>query len=458
MIIEQIEHFFIQGANFVWGWPLLILLLGGGFFFMMYSRLLPFKYLRHALEVLTGKYDEVHDVGEISHFQALASHLAATIGMGNISGVAVAIATGGPGAIFWMWVSAIFGMSTKFFTCTLAVMYRGKDSNGDVQGGPMYVIEEGMGIKWRPLAVFFCVAGFFGATPIFQANQIIAAANEIVFQPVGVEASLLGNLVMGLILTLLTGIVIFGGIQRIGFWAARLVPAMVILYLSSVICILFLNGSKIIPSLILIIEDAFAANAVLGGAVGAIILAGARRAAFSNEAGIGTASMMHGATKTEEPIMEGLVAMFGPAIDTILVCTLTALCILVTGVWESSESSGIALTVEAFAISLPLLGSYILALCVLVFGFTTIIGLSYYGRKCLSFIIGARYGWYFNYWYVGIIIIGSVATMGAVVSLIDMAYGLMAFPTMLSAVILAPKVMEAANIYFKSVKKISYDS
>ena len=458
MIIEQIEHFFIQGANFVWGWPLLILLLGGGFFFMMYSRLLPFKYLRHALEVLTGKYDEVHDVGEISHFQALASHLAATIGMGNISGVAVAIATGGPGAIFWMWVSAIFGMSTKFFTCTLAVMYRGKDSNGDVQGGPMYVIEEGMGIKWRPLAVFFCVAGFFGATPIFQANQIIAAANEIVFQPVGVEASLLGNLVMGLILTLLTGIVIFGGIQRIGFWAARLVPAMVILYLSSVICILFLNGSKIIPSLILIIEDAFAANAVLGGAVGAIILAGARRAAFSNEAGIGTASMMHGATKTEEPIMEGLVAMFGPAIDTILVCTLTALCILVTGVWESSESSGIALTVEAFAISLPLLGSYILALCVLVFGFMTIIGLSYYGRICLSFIIGARYGWYFNYWYVGIIIIGSVATMGAVVSLIDMAYGLMAFPTMLSAVILAPKVMEAANIYFKSVKKISYDS
>ena len=458
MIIEHIEHFFIQGANFVWGWPLLILLLGGGFFFMMYSRLLPFKYLRHALEVLTGKYDEVHDVGEISHFQALASHLAATIGMGNISGVAVAIATGGPGAIFWMWVSAIFGMSTKFFTCTLAVMYRGKDSNGDVQGGPMYVIEEGMGIKWRPLAVFFCVAGFFGATPIFQANQIIAAANEIVFQPVGVEASLLGNLVMGLILTLLTGIVIFGGIQRIGFWAARLVPAMVILYLSSVICILFLNGSKIIPSLILIIEDAFAANAVLGGAVGAIILAGARRAAFSNEAGIGTASMMHGATKTEEPIREGLVAMFGPAIDTILVCTLTALCILVTGVWESSESSGIALTVEAFSINLPLLGSYILALCVLVFGFTTIIGLSYYGRKCLSFIMGARYGWYFNYWYVGIIIIGSVATMGAVVSLIDMAYGLMAFPTMLSAVILAPKVMEAANIYFKSVKKISYDS
>ncbi|MAJ51887.1 MAG: sodium/alanine symporter [Flammeovirgaceae bacterium] len=452
MDIERIEYFFIQGANFVWGLPLLILLLGGGFFFIMYSRLLPFKYLKHGLEVLTGKYDQVNDVGEISHFQALASHLAATIGMGNISGVAVAIATGGPGAIFWMWVSALFGMSTKFFTCTLAVMYRGKDSNGDVQGGPMYVIEEGMGIKWRPLAVFFCLAGVFGATPIFQSNQIIAAANEIIFQPAGIEASLFGDLVMGLVLTLLTGIVIFGGIQRIGIWAARLVPAMVILYLISVACILFLNTSKIIPSLLLILEDAFAANAVLGGAIGAIILAGARRAAFSNEAGIGTAPMMHGATRTEEPIREGLVAMLGPAIDTLLVCTLTGLCILVTGVWESSDSSGIALTVEAFQISLPRMGSYILALCVLIFGFTTILGLSYYGRKCLSFVIGAKYGWYFNYWYVGIIIVGSVATLGGVVSLIDMAYGLMAFPTMISAVILAPKVMKAANIYFTKIE------
>ena len=227
---------------------------------------------------------------------------------------------------------------------------------------------------------------------------------------------------------------------------------MVILYLISVACILFLNTSKIIPSLLLILEDAFAANAVLGGAIGAIILAGARRAAFSNEAGIGTAPMMHGATRTEEPIREGLVAMLGPAIDTLLVCTLTGLCILVTGVWESSDSSGIALTVEAFQISLPRMGSYILALCVLIFGFTTILGLSYYGRKCLSFVIGAKYGWYFNYWYVGIIIVGSVATLGGVVSLIDMAYGLMAFPTMISAVILAPKVMKAANIYFTKIE------
>ena len=419
---------------------------------MLYSRFLPFKYFGHGLQVLSGKYNNDKDQGEISHFQALSGHLAATIGMGNISGVAVAIATGGPGALFWMWVSAFLGMATKFFTCSLAVMYRGKDSNGDLQGGPMYVITEGLGEKWKPLAIFFCMAGFFGATPVFQANQIIAAVNQIVLLPAGIEESLSLNLMMGILLMMLTAAVIFGGITRIGLWAGRLVPSMVILYVLSVGAILVMNASNIIPSFVLIVTDAFSANAVLGGAVGAIILAGARRAAFSNEAGIGTAPMMHGATKTEEPIREGLVAMLGPAIDTLLVCTLTGLCILVTGVWESSTASGISLTLEAFQMSLPGIGPYILAICVLVFAFTTVVGLSYYGRKCLSFLIGAKYGWYFNYWYVGIIIIGSVATLQSVVSLVDMAYGLMAFPTMISAVLLAPKVMQAATKYFKSLE------
>ncbi|NQW28261.1 MAG: alanine:cation symporter family protein [Flammeovirgaceae bacterium] len=450
--MKVIEQFFIDGANFVWGTPLLLLLLGGGFFFMLYSRFLPFKYFGHGLQVLSGKYNNDKDQGEISHFQALSGHLAATIGMGNISGVAVAIATGGPGALFWMWVSAFLGMATKFFTCSLAVMYRGKDSNGDLQGGPMYVITEGLGEKWKPLAIFFCMAGFFGATPVFQANQIIAAVNQIVLLPAGIEESLSLNLMMGILLMMLTAAVIFGGITRIGLWAGRLVPSMVILYVLSVGAILVMNASNIIPSFVLIVTDAFSANAVLGGAVGAIILAGARRAAFSNEAGIGTAPMMHGATKTEEPIREGLVAMLGPAIDTLLVCTLTGLCILVTGVWESSTASGISLTLEAFQMSLPGIGPYILAICVLVFAFTTVVGLSYYGRKCLSFLIGAKYGWYFNYWYVGIIIIGSVATLQSVVSLVDMAYGLMAFPTMISAVLLAPKVMQAATKYFKSLE------
>lgn len=446
--MKYLEELVVAGANFVWGTPLLITLLGGGIFFMFYSRFLPFRFFRHGVNVLRGKYDNPDDPGEINHFQALSGHLAATVGMGNISGVAVAIATGGPGAIFWMWVSAFFGMATKFFTCTLAVKYRGKDTNGDLQGGPMYVIREGLNKNWYWLAIFFSIAGSFGATPIFQANQIVAAARDILFTPAGMEESFGMNLGIGLFITVLTALVIFGGITRIGAWASRLVPSMVVLYVISVIAILVVNGPRVLPSLWLIIEDAFTAQAALGGAVGAIILTGARRAAFSNEAGIGTAPMMHGAAKTNEPVREGLVAMLGPAIDTLIICTMTGLCILVTDVWKETNLSGISLTAKAFADSLPGFGPYILATCVLIFAFTTIFGLSYYGKKCFSFLVGAKFGGYFNYWYVALIIVGSIATLSTVVSFIDMAYGLMAFPTVISAVLLAPDVMKEARKYF----------
>ena len=461
------EEFLVSAANFIWGTPLLILLLGGGIYFTIYSRLLPFKYFVHAITVLRGKYDESEGAGEISHFAALSSHLAATVGMGNISGVAVAIATGGPGAIFWMWVSAIFGITTKFFTCTLALMYRGKDSEGKIQGGPMYIITEGMGKKWKPLAVFFCAAGFFAATPVFQTNQLVQITQDILLTPNNwgfsedtqiampnggiLDHLFLTKLSIGLIIAIFTGIVIFGGIKRIGSVAGKLVPAMVLIYIGSIFIILLLNSSQIIPSFLLIIEDAFTANSVLGGAVGAIIITGARRAAFSNEAGIGTAPMMHGAAKTTEPIREGLVAMLGPFIDTIVVCTMTGLAILITGVWQSNDLSGISMTVKAFEQSMPLVGPYILALCVLIFAFTTILGSSYYGKKCLSFLIGAKYGEYFNYWYVAIILVGSVASLNAVVSLIDFTYALMAFPTMIAAVYLSPRVLKEAKRYFNAL-------
>lgn len=463
------EEFLVSAANFIWGTPLLILLLGGGIYFTVYSRLLPFKYFIHAINILRGKYDESEGAGEISHFAALSSHLAATVGMGNISGVAVAIATGGPGAIFWMWVSAIFGITTKFFTCTLALMYRGKDSEGNIQGGPMYFITEGMGKKWKPLAVFFCVAGFFAATPVFQTNQLVQITQDILLTPnswgfsEGTQIVLpngdildhvfLTKISIGLIIAVFTGIVIFGGIKRIGSVAGKLVPAMVLIYIGSIFIILLLNSSQIIPSFLLIIEDAFTANSVLGGAVGAIIITGARRAAFSNEAGIGTAPMMHGAAKTTEPVREGLVAMLGPFIDTIVVCTMTGLAILITGVWQSEELNGISMTVQAFEQSMPIFGPYILAVCVLIFAFTTILGSSYYGKKCLSFLIGAKYGEYFNYWYVAIILVGSVASLNAVVSLIDFTYALMAFPTMIAAVYLSPKVLKEAKRYFDSLNQ-----
>ncbi|REE01580.1 alanine/glycine:cation symporter family protein [Marinoscillum furvescens] len=451
--MTALESFFLAAANFIWGTPLLILLLGGGLFFMVYSRFLPFRFFGHAVNVLRGKYDDPDDPGDINHFQALSGALAATIGMGNISGVAVAIAMGGPGAIFWMWVSAFVGMATKFFTCTLAVMYRGKDSVGELQGGPMYFIREGLGKKWMPLATFFAVVGFFGATPIFQANQMVQATKDILLIPNGITGdSLTFDLGLGVVIAILVGLVIFGGITRIGTVASRLVPSMVMLYVVSVIAILLINFSEVGSSLLLIVTDAFTAEAAMGGAVGALIITGARRAAFSNEAGIGTAPMMHGAAKTKEPVREGLVAMLGPAIDTLVICTMTGLTILVTGAWKNNDLSGITLTAKAFGESLPGFGPYILAVCVLVFALTTIFGLAYYGQKCLAFLIGVKYASLFNYWYVALILVGSVATLRGVVAFIDLAYGLMAFPTMIGAIALAPKVMKAAKNYFSNVK------
>lgn len=447
--ITLIEEFFVKASDMVWSEPLLILLLGGGAFFMIYSKFLPFKYFRHAINVLRGKYDDPNDPGQISHFEALSGALAATVGMGNISGVALAIVAGGPGAIFWMWISAGFGMATKFFTCTLAVMYRGKDAAGEIQGGPMYVIREGLGKNWKSLAVFFAVAGMLGATPVFQANQMVAAFKNVALSGYTLpENTFWLDLTLGLIIAALVALVILGGIRRIGNVASKMVPAMVVLYVVSVLIILLINYDQIFPSLALIIEDAFSAKAALGGAVGAIIIEGGKRAAFSNEAGIGTAPMMHGAAKTDEPVREGLVAMLGPAIDTLVICTMTGLCIIITGAWKSEGSDGILITADAFGESLPYIGPYILSACVMVFAITTIFGLAYYAVKCFSFLVGPKIGWYFNYWYVILVIIGSVATLDIVVNFVFVAYGLMSIPTMISALILAPKVLKEAKSYF----------
>lgn len=423
---------------------------------MFYSGFLPFRYLGHAINVLRGKYDDPNDPGDINHFEALSSALAATVGMGNISGVAVAIATGGPGVLFWMWVSAFVGMATKFFTCSLAIMYRGRDTNGHPEGGPMYVVVEGLGKKWKPLAVFFAVAGLFGTLPIFQANQLTQVLREVVLMPNGIatEDPFFWNLGIGITLVVITSLVIFGGIKRIGHVAGKMVPSMVLLYMVAVLYIMFTHVDAVPDAFALILKDAFSANAVLGGAVGAIIIAGARRAAFSNEAGIGTASMMHGAAKTDEPIREGLVAMLGPFIDTLVVCTLTGLAIIVTGTWQTSEGNGVTMTATAFGSSLPGgIGSYVLVICVLIFAFTSLFSYSYYGTKCFSFLFGAKYKHYYNYFYVCTIIFGAVASITAVIALIDGMYAMMAIPTMISALLLSPKVKRAARDYFKRMKE-----
>ncbi|EPR73671.1 Sodium/alanine symporter [Winogradskyella psychrotolerans RS-3] len=457
--MEFLNQLLSDFSSLAWGLPLLILLIGGGLYLLIRSHFLPFRYLGHALNVLRGKYDDPNDPGEISHFQALSTALSATVGMGNIAGVAVAISIGGPGAVFWMWISAVVGMSTKFFTSSLAIMYRGKDSAGEIQGGPMYFITEGLGKSWKPLAVFFSLCGLIGALPVFNVNQLTQALNDILLIPNGVEVGLKSNLIIGFVLISITALVILGGIKRIGNVASRLVPTMVALYFVLVIIILVAHSDVLVYYLKLIFTDAFAANyypkddTFLGGVLGALILHGIKRGAFSNEAGIGTAPMAHGAAKTDEPIREGLVAMLGPAIDTLIVCTLTALAILVTGVWETTSNNGVSLTASAFADVMPNYGKYLLLVCIAVFSMSSLFSYSYYGTKCMSFLFGADKKHYYNYFYILSILIGATTSLSMMINLIDGIFALMAIPTMLATLILAPKVLVELKAYIKRMKE-----
>jgi AGCS family alanine or glycine:cation symporter len=455
--MKTLDSIFQTFADYAWGLPLLIILIGGGFYLLVRSQFLPFRYFFHALNVLRGKYDDPNAPGEITHFQALSTALASTIGMGNIAGVAVAIHIGGPGAMFWMWISAIIGMSTKFFTCTLAIMFRGKDSNGDIQGGPMYFIMEGLGKSWKPLAVFFSICGLIGALPVFNVNQLKQAINFILLEPNGIEVTNTSNIIIGIVLVIITAIVILGGLDRISKTASKLVPSMVVLYFVLVMIILGVYIEEVPRYLALMFTDAFAANnfkgdSFLGGMVGGLILLGVRRGAFSNEAGIGTAPMAHGASKTNEPVREGLVAMLGPAIDTLVVCTLTALAILVTGVWQTSEANGVSLTAAAFNDAIPGYGNYLLLVCIATFSISSLFTYSYYGTKCMSFLFGAHNKHYYNYFYIASIILGAVTPLSMMLNLIDGTFALMAIPTMVATIILAPKVIKEMKAYAQRMR------
>ncbi len=436
----------------MWGTPLLVLMLGGGLYFTIYARFIPFKYFKHSIDILQGKYDNEKDPGSIPHYQALSSALASTVGMGNISGVAVALHLGGSGAIFWMWVSAIVGMSTKFFTCSLSVLFRGKDDQGNIQGGPMYVIVEGMGQKFKPLAVLFSIAGLFGCLSLFQTNQLTQILREEIF----LNNNLLFNnifyinLSIGVISALIIGIITFGGIKRIGYVASKLVPIMVLIYCLGGTIILLKNLYQIPYLLLDIVNNAISRDAMSGGILGSVIIIGIKRAAFSNEAGIGTEAMAHGAAKTKEPIREGMVAMLGPFIDTILVCTLTALVILVSGV-DLSESNGVSLTTNAFKSELGFVGQTLLLFSVIIFSLTTMLGYSYYGTKCSSFLFGTKSKIYYRYIYVISIIIGSIASLDMIINFLDGMFAVMAIPTIVSSIYLSPYVIKESKVYFSKI-------
>ena len=444
--IARIGDSIVSFSNWIWGMPLFILLIGGGLYFLIYSGFVPFRYYVRALKSLKVKDDDAS--GQISSFEALTSAIAATVGMGNISGVAVALFMGGPGAIFWMWVSAVVGMATKFFEGTLTILYKGRDSNGELQGGLMYMITEGLGKKWKPVAVFFSLFGLIGTLCLTQANQLTEAITTTFFEPAGIADTWLLRLIIGLIICLVVSVVVLGGIQRISKVSARLVPLMVALYFLIVAYIIITHLPAVPGVFAAIFKGAFEFEAGLGGLAGSAIVIGARRAAFVNEAGIGTASMMHGASKNKQPVREGLVAMIAPSIDSGLVCTLTALGILINGNYNLPEMKGIAIALTSFEASIPGTGHYLLMIIVFIFAFSTMFSYSYYGVKCTNFLFGAKRAHYYNYFFLFMLIIGAMMPLNTVIGLIDSAYALMAIPTMFTLILLSPKVKQEMKKYF----------
>ena len=457
MSLQQLEDFFNAWADMMWSTPLVVLLVGGGLFFLVYSRFQPYRYFGHSVALLTGRFSNSNDPGHIPHSQALATALSGTLGLGNIAGVAIAISIGGPGAVFWMWVTAIVGVATKFYTASLAVMYRGHDSEGVVQGGPMYVIMEGMGKRWYPLAALFAVACLIGALPIFQANQFIQLLRDAVAIPAGwatQDQHFNFDLIASLVVAMLVAVVVIGRIERIGRLTVRLVPSMVVLYLIITATVLINFVDQIPATLWLIVTDAFTGEAAAGGSIGAVILIGVRRGAFSNEAGIGTESMAHGAAKTAQPIREGIVAMVGPVVDTLLVCTCTALIILLTGVWQTEVGiAGVTLTARAIEQVFPVTGVYLLLVMVGLLSFSTMVTMWFYGVKSMGFLFGAKRQYWYTPVYLALLVGGAVVSMDIVNGLILASYATMAIPTMISTLYLAPKVNRAAASYFAELKK-----
>lgn len=431
----------IKISDFVCGYPLFIWLVGGGLFLFIYSRAVPLRRFGAAIRSLKARKT---GAGEISSFQALTSAISATVGLGNIAGVAIAIVVGGPGAIFWMWVSALFGMATKFFEGTLAIMYKGRNRDGQVKGGPMYVITEALGKKYKPLAVMFASVGLVGCLCVMQANQLVEAVTTV-FMP-QVEATVWLRLGIGAVITAIVSLVVLGGLQRISKVSSRLVPAMVAMYFTLVLIVIVTNIDKIPGVFGSIFQGAFSLKAGLGGLAG-VAVTGARRAMLVNEAGVGTGMMMHGASRNAEPVREGLVAMLGPVIDSGFVCTLTAIPILVADCYHVEGVKGLSVALASFDALIPYVGQYLLMVMVIVFAFSTMFSYSYYGRTCAEYLFGSGAARKYDVFYLLMLLIASVIALDVAVSVMDLAFALMTVPTMYAILRLSPRVVKALKEY-----------
>jgi alanine or glycine:cation symporter, AGCS family len=451
--------------------PAIVLwLVVGAIVFTLWMRFINFRAIGHAIQVIRGRYDDPNEQGEVTHFQALSSALSATVGLGNIAGVAIAVSIGGPGATFWMIVAGLLGMTSKFTECTLGQMYRKVDANGNISGGPMRYLatglsERGMGGLGVFLAYFFavlCVLASFGGGNMFQVVQSMGAISETLSTALDVERSALQeyNYLYGLVMALMVGIVIIGGIKRIAQTAEKIVPLMCGIYVLAALFIIFKNFSEVPAAFGAIIDGAFNPEAFRGGFIG-VLVQGFRRAAFSNEAGVGSAAIAHSAAKTEEPVREGIVALLEPFIDTVVVCTMTALVIVISGAYSDPDvafktarmdEEGAALTSLAFAKNISFF-PLILGVAVLLFAFSTMISWSYYGERCFTFIFGEKASLPYKVIFCFFVFLGSIVSATNVLTFSDLMILCMALPNILGLYILAPRVKRALDEYMGKLSR-----
>ena len=447
--------------GWVWGYFMMFLLVGTGIFLTLRMRLVQVRHFRHAWSLISGKWDDPDDHGETTHLQALSTALSATIGTGNIAGVATALVLGGPGAVFWMWVTAAVGMCTKFTCCLLAQRYREIDERGIVAGGPMYYLRDGLRLPWLgALFALFTAIAAFGIGNMVQANSVADPLSRYLGYgtiPIagGAQGGIdLAKLIIGAALAILVALVIIGGVRRIARVAERIVPIMTAVYVAGSLWILIWNLGDVPSAFGSIFRGAFAGSSVAGGAVGYTVAQAMRwgiaRGLFSNEAGLGSAAIAHAPAKTKEPVREGMVAMLGPFIDTIVICTMTALVILTSGVLGTTDSSGASLSAEAFEAGLPGFGGHLVSFGIVFFAFTTIVGWSYYGDRAVYFLFGSRgrkavpiYRWI----YVILIPIGAATKLEIVWGISDIFNGLMALPNLIALIGLSGVVSRVLGDY-----------
>lgn len=443
--MEALSNFITMINGWVWGPPMLVLILGVGLFLSLGLKLMPVLKLGAGFRLMwQGRHST--DEGEIPPFQALMTALSATVGTGNIAGVATAVFLGGPGALFWMWLTALVGMATKYSEAVLAVNYREVDERGDHVGGPMYYIRNGLGRNWAWLGVLFAIfasiAGF-GIGNTVQANSVA----DVVQTSFGVP-----HWISGVVLAVLTGLVLIGGIKRIGQVASSLVPLMAISYLLAGLLVLALNASAIPAAVALVFKHAFSPIAAEGGFAGAAVWAairfGVARGIFSNEAGLGSAPIAHAAAQTKSPISQGMVAMLGTFIDTIIICSITGLVIITSGAWTSGES-GAALTSMAFDNVLPGVGNYLVAIALAVFAFTTILGWSFYGERSIEFLFGVKAIWPYRVLWILAIPIGATSNLGIIWLIADTLNAMMAIPNLIALALLSPVVFRLTREHFE---------